>query len=46
MLKTRLLTTVVFGIALAAGAGTASAQGIKRMPLQDVKFAAGYPIVT
>jgi len=47
MIKKLIQTSV---LALAAvtimGAGTAFAQGIKRTPLQDVKFPAGYHIVT
>jgi quercetin dioxygenase-like cupin family protein len=46
MFKTRLFTTVLLGAALALAAGAASAQGIKRTPLQDVRFPAGYHIVT
>lgn len=33
-------------IATAAGIGAASAQGIKRTPLQDIKYPAGHHIVT
>jgi quercetin dioxygenase-like cupin family protein len=46
MLKTQLRKTFLLGAALALAAGAASAQGIKRTPLQDVKFPAGYHIVT
>jgi quercetin dioxygenase-like cupin family protein len=46
MLKTNLLKTLVLGATIMACAGAASAQGIKRTPLQDVKFPAGYHIVT
>jgi quercetin dioxygenase-like cupin family protein len=47
MLKTRLLRTLLLGATITAcGIGAASAQGIKRTPLQDVKFPAGYHIVT
>jgi quercetin dioxygenase-like cupin family protein len=48
MLKSTPLKTLLLGltIATAAGIGAASAQGIKRTPLQDVKFPAGYHIVT
>lgn len=47
MLKHRL-ETLALGLTIAACAavGVASAQGIKRTPLQDVKFPAGYHIVT
>ncbi len=33
-------------IAMLAGIGAASAQGIKRTPLQDIKYPAGHHIVT
>jgi quercetin dioxygenase-like cupin family protein len=46
MLKTYLLRTVLLGATIALSAGAASAQGIKRTPLQDVKYPAGYHIVT
>lgn len=45
MLKTHL-KSLLLGLTIAAAAGAASAQGIKRTPLQDVKFPAGYHIVT
>lgn len=40
--------TMIVGIVIAAlaGIGGASAQGIKRTPLQDVKYPAGHHIVT
>lgn len=46
MLKTNLLKTLVLGATIMACASAAQAQGIKRTPLQDVKFPAGYHIVT
>jgi quercetin dioxygenase-like cupin family protein len=46
MLKSTLLKTILFGAAITLGASAASAQGIKRTPLQDVKYPAGYHIVT
>jgi quercetin dioxygenase-like cupin family protein len=46
MPKTNLLKTLVLGATIMACASAASAQGIKRTPLQDVKFPAGYHIVT
>jgi quercetin dioxygenase-like cupin family protein len=46
MLKTNLLKTLVLGATIMACASAAHAQGIKRTPLQDVKFPAGYHIVT
>ncbi|MDB5652603.1 MAG: hypothetical protein JWQ94_216 [Tardiphaga sp.] len=46
MLKHHLLRTALVGLTLTAGGLAAQAQGIKRTPLQDVKFPAGYHIVT
>jgi quercetin dioxygenase-like cupin family protein len=45
-LKNGLLKTLLVGAAITACAGAASAQGIKRTPLQDVKYPAGHRIVT
>lgn len=44
MLRTMLFRTVLLGAMVLAGA--AHAQGIKRTPLQDVKYPAGHHIVT
>ncbi|CAN5469333.1 cupin domain-containing protein [soil metagenome] len=42
-----MLKKIVFSVLVVAlTAGSAFAQGIKRTPLQDVKFPAGYHIVT
>jgi quercetin dioxygenase-like cupin family protein len=47
MLKPNLLKTILLGLTIGVcGIAAASAQGIKRTPLQDVKFPAGYHIVT
>jgi quercetin dioxygenase-like cupin family protein len=47
MLKTSLLKPLLLGATIAAvAAGAASAQGIKRTPLQDIKYPAGHHIVT
>jgi quercetin dioxygenase-like cupin family protein len=46
MLTSRPFKTILLGAAITLAAGAASAQGIKRTPLQDVKFPAGYHIVT
>lgn len=47
MLKSSLLKTLLVGLAIGGcGIAAANAQGIKRTPLQDVKFPAGYHIVT
>lgn len=46
MFRTNLLKTFLVGAAIVASAGAASAQGIKRTPLQDVKYPAGHHIVT
>ncbi len=48
MFRSNLLKTFLLGatVAACAGLGAAHAQGIKRTPLQDVKFPAGYHIVT
>ncbi|UGV26035.1 cupin domain-containing protein [Rhodopseudomonas boonkerdii] len=47
MLKTSVTKPLLLGIAIAAFAvGAASAQGIKRTPLQDIKYPAGHHIVT
>jgi quercetin dioxygenase-like cupin family protein len=43
MIKKILIATAAFAI---LGGGTALAQGIKRTPLQDVKYPAGHHIVT
>lgn len=47
MLKTSVTKPLLLGIAIAAFAvGATSAQGIKRTPLQDIKYPAGHHIVT
>jgi quercetin dioxygenase-like cupin family protein len=46
MLKSTLFKTLLLGAMITAGASAASAQGIKRTPLQDVKYPAGHHIVT
>jgi quercetin dioxygenase-like cupin family protein len=46
MLKINFLKTLLVGAAITACAGAASAQGIKRTPLQDIKYPAGHHIVT
>lgn len=46
MRKTNFLKTLLLGATIMACASAAHAQGIKRTPLQDVKFPAGYHIVT
>lgn len=43
-----MFRTLILGVTVAAvaGIGAASAQGIKRTPLQDIKYPAGHHIVT
>ena len=41
-----MLRTLVIGLTIATLASAASAQGIKRTPLQDIKYPAGHHIVT
>jgi quercetin dioxygenase-like cupin family protein len=46
MLNKNFFKTLLLGATIMACASAAGAQGIKRTPLQDVKFPAGYHIVT